>query len=64
MLLRVSPLLGKYEFSGFNGYVGSAMDALQSMEKYLLTRPTRFPSLESGIEWQYAPRSLQSLCSV
>ena len=32
---------------------GSAMDALQSMEKYLSTRPTRFPSLLSGIEWQY-----------
>lgn len=30
------------------------MDALQSMEKYLSTRPTRFPSLSSGIEWQYA----------
>lgn len=30
------------------------MDALQSMEKYLSTRPTRFPSLASGIEWQYA----------
>lgn len=30
------------------------MDALQSMEKYLSTRPTRFPSLESGVEWQYA----------
>lgn len=29
------------------------MDALQSMEKYLSTRPTRFPSLLSGIEWQY-----------
>lgn len=32
---------------------GSAMDALQSMDKYLSTRPTRFPSLASGIEWQY-----------
>lgn len=30
------------------------MDALQSMETYLSTRPTRFPSLVSGIEWQYA----------
>lgn len=30
------------------------MDALQSMERYLSTRPTRFPSLASGIEWQYA----------
>lgn len=32
---------------------GSAMDALQSMDKYLSTRPTSFPSLASGIEWQY-----------
>lgn len=29
------------------------MDALQSMEQYLSTRPTRFPSISSGIEWQY-----------
>jgi hypothetical protein len=29
------------------------MDALQSMETYLSTRPSRFPSLASGIEWQY-----------
>jgi protein phosphatase methylesterase 1 len=33
--------------------LGSAMDALQSMETYLSTRPSRFPSLPSGIEWQY-----------
>jgi protein phosphatase methylesterase 1 len=32
---------------------GSAMDALQSMDTYLSTRPTRFPSLSSAIEWQY-----------
>lgn len=31
---------------------GSAMDALQSMETYLSTRPAGFPSLASGIEWQ------------
>ena len=31
---------------------GSAIDALQSMETYLSTRPTGFPSLASGIEWQ------------
>ena len=37
---------------GFMRYIGSAMDALQSMEKYLSTRPSRFPSLTSGIEWQ------------
>lgn len=33
--------------------IGSAIDALQSMDMYLSTRPNRFPSLQSGIEWQY-----------
>lgn len=32
---------------------GSAIDALQSMDTYISTRPTRFPSLSSAIEWQY-----------
>ena len=32
--------------------LGSAIDALQSMESYLSTRPKHFPSLSSGIEWQ------------
>lgn len=31
---------------------GSAIDALQSMQSYLSTRPTTFPSIPSGIEWQ------------
>ena len=31
---------------------GSALDALQSMETYLMSRPMGFPSLASGIEWQ------------
>ena len=31
---------------------GSAIDALQSMQSYLLTRPKNFPSLSSAIEWQ------------
>ncbi|KAJ5897171.1 hypothetical protein N7504_007459 [Penicillium tannophilum] len=42
---------------------GSAMDALQSMEKYLLTRPTRFPSLESGIEWHTRSRTIRNSTS-
>ncbi|KAJ5746784.1 hypothetical protein N7520_011966 [Penicillium odoratum] len=42
---------------------GSAMDALQSMEKYLLTRPTRFPSLESGIEWHTRSRTIRNTTS-
>lgn len=29
------------------------MDALDSMETYLSTRPTSFPSLAAGITWQY-----------
>lgn len=47
-----------------NSLLGSAMDALQSMDKYLSARPTRFPSLISAIEWQYvfpfAPRFCHS----
>ena len=31
---------------------GSAMDALQSMQSYLSTRPKSFPSISSAIEWQ------------
>ena len=31
---------------------GSALDALQSMETYLSTRPPGFTSIASGIEWQ------------
>jgi protein phosphatase methylesterase 1 len=31
---------------------GSAMDALQSMQTYLSTRPSTFPSLSAGIDWQ------------
>ncbi|KAJ5688561.1 hypothetical protein N7462_002953 [Penicillium macrosclerotiorum] len=42
---------------------GSAMDALQSMEKYLSTRPTRFPSLASGIEWHTRSRTIRNTIS-
>ena len=31
---------------------GSAIDALQSMQSYLSTRPKNFPSIPSAIEWQ------------
>jgi len=31
---------------------GSAIDALQSMQSYLSTRPKTFPSITSAIEWQ------------
>jgi len=31
---------------------GSAIDALQSMQSYLSTRPKDFPSIASAVEWQ------------
>ena len=39
-------------YAVFDVVEGSAIDALQSMQSYLLTRPKRFPSLAAGIEWQ------------
>lgn len=42
---------------------GSAMDALQSMEQYLMTRPTSFPSLASGIEWHTRSRTIRNTTS-
>lgn len=39
---------------------GSAMDALQSMEQYLSTRPKSFPSLSSGIEWHVRSRTIRN----
>lgn len=48
-------------------FLGSALDALQSMETYLSTRPTGFPSIASGIEWQYVGpdrvRSMRRCCT-
>ena len=40
------------------------MDALQSMETYLSTRPSKFPSLASGIEWQYVSIAWPPCCSI
>ncbi|CAG7917896.1 unnamed protein product [Penicillium olsonii] len=42
---------------------GSAIDALQSMDLYLSTRPTRFPSLQSGIEWHTRSRTIRNTMS-
>ncbi|KAK2626716.1 hypothetical protein QTJ16_003891 [Diplocarpon rosae] len=39
---------------------GSAIDALQSMQTYLSTRPPGFPSLESGIEWHIRSRTIRN----
>ncbi|KAJ5143371.1 uncharacterized protein N7515_002158 [Penicillium bovifimosum] len=50
-------------YAVFDVVEGSAMDALQSMEKYLSTRPTRFPSLQSGIEWHTRSRTIRNTIS-
>ncbi|KAF7958641.1 hypothetical protein EAE96_002180 [Botrytis aclada] len=42
---------------------GSAMDALQSMQTYLSTRPLGFPSLQSGIEWHMRSRTIRNSLS-
>lgn len=42
---------------------GSAIDALQSMQTYLLNRPVGFPSLESGIEWHIRSRTIRNSIS-
>ncbi|KAI1421072.1 protein phosphatase methylesterase 1 [Xylaria sp. FL1777] len=42
---------------------GSAIDALQHMHTYLSTRPTRFQSLESGIEWHTRSRTVRNSIS-
>ncbi|KAI4128388.1 MAG: hypothetical protein LQ347_004197 [Umbilicaria vellea] len=42
---------------------GSAIDALQSMQSYLSTRPTSFPSLSSGIEWHTRTRTIRNSTS-
>lgn len=42
---------------------GSAIDALQSMQTYLSTRPAGFPSLEAGIEWHIRSRTIRNSIS-
>ncbi|EKD20711.1 protein phosphatase methylesterase 1 [Drepanopeziza brunnea f. sp. 'multigermtubi' MB_m1] len=42
---------------------GSAIDALQSMQTYLSTRPAGFPSLELGIEWHIRSRTIRNSMS-
>jgi protein phosphatase methylesterase 1 len=39
---------------------GSAMDALQSMQTYLSTRPTGFASVQAGIEWHVRSRTVKN----
>lgn len=42
---------------------GSAMDALQSMQTYLSTRPTGFATINSGIEWHVRTRTIRNSIS-
>lgn len=42
---------------------GSAMDALQSMQTYLSTRPTGFATLKDGIEWHVRSRTVRNAVS-
>ncbi|KAJ6790234.1 hypothetical protein PWT90_06842 [Aphanocladium album] len=42
---------------------GSAIDALQSMQTYLSTRPSGFASVESGIDWHVRTRTVRNSTS-
>lgn len=42
---------------------GSAMDALQSMQGYLSTRPISFTRVEAGIDWHLRSRTLRNSTS-
>lgn len=42
---------------------GSAMNALKSMQNYLLARPISFPSQESAIEWHIKTRTIRNTTS-
>ncbi|CAK7216446.1 hypothetical protein SCUCBS95973_002815 [Sporothrix curviconia] len=52
-----SPLLG---FAVLDVVEGSAMDALQSMQTYLGTRPSGFATLQAGIEWHIRSRTIRN----
>ncbi len=55
-----SPLLG---YAVLDVVEGSAMDALQSMQTYLATRPPGFVSLQAGIEWHLRSRTIRNATS-
>ncbi|KAI2616607.1 protein phosphatase methylesterase [Hypoxylon sp. NC1633] len=42
---------------------GSAIDALQSMQTYLSSRPAGFPTLEAGIDWHIRSRTIRNSLS-
>ena len=35
-------------------FLGTALEALSSMQSFLKSRPSSFRSLEEGIEWRYS----------
>jgi protein phosphatase methylesterase 1 len=59
-LLPPTSLLG---YAVLDVVEGSAMEALQSMESYLSTRPRSFPSIVSGIEWHVRSRTIRNTTS-
>jgi protein phosphatase methylesterase 1 len=60
--LAVSDKLGKavLGYAVLDVVEGSAMDALQSMQTYLSTRPGGFATLEAGIEWHIRSRTIRN----
>lgn len=54
---KSTPLLG---FAVLDVVEGSAIDALQSMQTYLGTRPPGFPTLQAGIEWHIRTRTVRN----
>ena len=64
--LAKSGLLGPTVLLGYavlDVVEGSAMDALQSMQTYLSTRPTGFATLRDGIEWHVRSRTVRNAVS-
>ncbi|KAI9830774.1 MAG: Protein phosphatase methylesterase 1 [Phylliscum demangeonii] len=47
-------------YSQLTDRIGSAIDALQSMQTYLSTRPPGFESVSAGIEWHVQSRTIRN----
>ncbi|KAK2592872.1 Protein phosphatase methylesterase 1 [Conoideocrella luteorostrata] len=50
-------------YAVFDVVEGSAMDALQSMQTYLSTRPVGFTSVENAIDWHVRSRTIRNSVS-
>ncbi|KAL9629382.1 MAG: hypothetical protein Q9164_006905 [Protoblastenia rupestris] len=63
--LALSGLLGQavLGYAVLDVVEGSAMEALQSMQQYLSTRPKSFTSIQSAIDWHTRSRTIRSLPS-